>query len=487
MEIVPIQSRAKVSFTHGIQLSINLEEITVNHKCLNSGHIFIVRGNVSISLIATSCNSYRTRARGVITSKQVFQTFHFVLIKSKAVNFQTMTHEIGFIHVKCTCKNININRSRNINRNNGVQTFSRSIHRNTSSVIFLRNELHLAINLAELLNQGLARSFISNGRNSYFLKLIVLYQLIQQILLHNKSIQFSRLINLVDDVLYKSRQISFTHESSFQSFTVDSYLVLNTRIHSMVSSVNLSGVAAKFSFHNFIIGSTVSREVRGRFLHHYINFLNSSASAQNTLIKNLPRIFKRNVTHNSQANTVNQSITEIVQTRFIRIDKRPCGFNRFSGILNPGSTTKSSITTKYSVNNTNSSRHSLITSLNVFKTIPCKYESGQSRRSSNSGSRNQVTIFRTSNTNTRPRTTSKFIRYRSLLIVSCHSSKNCLRDTTKSLTNCISISANINMNKKNVSNYSKTFIVITKWTRQIYHLTFYQTFSSQRPVQLHQW
>ena len=132
----------------------------------------------------------------------------------------------------------------------------------------------------------------------------------------------------------------------------------------MVSSVNFSRVATKFSFHDFIISSTVSREVRGCFLHHYINFLNSSASTQNTLIKNLPRVFKRNVTHNSQANTVNQSITEIVQTRLIRIDKRPCGFNRFSSVLNLGSTTKSSITTKYSLNNTNSSRsHSLITYL----------------------------------------------------------------------------------------------------------------------------
>ena len=312
VEVVPIQSRAKVSFAHGVQLSINLEEITVNHKCLNSGHILIVRGNVSIGLIATSCNSDSTRARGVITSKQMFQTFHFILVKSKAINFKTMTHKVCLIHVKCACQNININRSRNVNRNNGVQTFSRSIHRNTSSVIFLRNELHLAINLAELLNQSLTRCFISNSSNSYFLKLIVLYQLIQQVLLHDKSIQFSGLINLVDNVLYKGRQVSFTHESSFQSFTVDSYLILNTRVHSMVSSVNLSRVATKFSFHNFIIGSTVSREVRGCFLHHYINFLNSSASAQNTLIKNLPRVFKRNVTHNGQANTVNQSITEIV-------------------------------------------------------------------------------------------------------------------------------------------------------------------------------
>ena len=312
MEVIPIQSRAKVSFTHGVQLSVNLEEITVNHKRLNSGHIFIVRVNVSIGLIATSSNSDSTRTREIVTSKQVLQTFHFILIKSKAINFQTMPHEIGFIHVKCTCQNINVNRSRNINRNNSVQTFSRSIHRNTSSVIFLRNELHLAINLTELLNQGLTGSFISNSSNSYFLELIVLYQLIQQILLHNKSIQLSRLINLVDDILYKGRQVSFTHESSFQCFTVDSYLVLNTRVHSMVSSVNFGRVATKFSFHNFIISSTVSREVRGCFLHHYINFLNSSASTQNTLIKNLPRVFKRNVTHNGQANTVNQSITEIV-------------------------------------------------------------------------------------------------------------------------------------------------------------------------------
>ena len=312
VEVVPIQSRAEVSFAHGVQLSINLEEVAVNHKCLNSGHIFIVRGNVSIGLITTSCNSDSTRAGGVITSKQVFQTFHFILIKSKTVNFQTMPHKVCLIHVKCACQNININRSRNVNRNNGVQTFSRSIHRNTSSVIFLRNELHLAINLTELLNQGLTGSFISNSSNSYFLELIVLYQLIQQILLHDESIQLSRLINLVDDVLNKGRQVSFTHESSFQSFTINSYLVLNARVHSMISSVNLSRVATKFSFHNFIISSAVSREVGGCFLHHYINFLNSSASTQNTLIKNLPRIFKRNVTHNGQANTVNQSITEIV-------------------------------------------------------------------------------------------------------------------------------------------------------------------------------
>ena len=267
---------------------------------------------MSIGLIATSCNSDSTRTRGVITSKQMFQTFHFIPVKSKAINFKTMTHKVCLIHVKCACQNINVNRSRNINRNNGVQTFSRSIHRNTSSIIFLRNELHLAVNLAELLNQSLTGSFISNSINSHFLELIVLYQLIQQVLLHDKSIQFSGLINLVDNVLYKGRQVSFTHESSFQSFTVDSYLILNTRVHSMVSSVNLGRVATKFSFHNFIVSSAVSREVRGCFLHHYINFLNSSASTQNTLIKNLPRVFKRNVTHNGQANTVNQSITEIV-------------------------------------------------------------------------------------------------------------------------------------------------------------------------------
>ena len=269
-----------------------------------------------------------------------------------------MTHKVCLIHVKCTCQNINVNRSRNINRNNGVQTFSRSIHRNTGSVIFLRDELHLAINLAELLNQSLAGSFISNSSNSYLLELIVLDQLIQQILLHDESIQFSRLINLVNDVLYKRGQICFTHESSFQSFTVDSDLVLNTRVHSMISSVNLGRVTTKFSLHNFIIGSTVSGKIRSSFLHHHVDFLNGSTSTQNTLIKNLPRIFKGNIAHDGQTNTVNQSVTEIVQTWFIRIDKRPCGFNGFSSVLNLGSATKSSITTKYSLNNTNSSRSS---------------------------------------------------------------------------------------------------------------------------------
>nr|DAL57180.1 MAG TPA_asm: hypothetical protein [Caudoviricetes sp.] len=362
VEIIPIQSTAQVILTHGVQLSVHLEEITVNHDSLNSGQVGIVRSNMGIGAITTNGNGNTASARGVVTSEQVLQALNLILAHGKAINFQTMTHKVGLIHVKGASQNVNVNRSRNVNRDNSIQPVRRCIHRNTSSIIILGDELHLAINALQGLHQLLTTSFVSHGINGNLLNLVILNQIVNQILFHNESIQLSGLINLVDNVLHESVKVRFIQKSSFQRLTVDSNLILNAAIHGMIGSKHLCRVTTKFSLHNLIVSSPVSRKIGSSLLHQDVNFLNSCTLRQNTLIEHLPGVLKGNIAHNGQADTVNQRITEIVQTRLIGIQKCPCALNGFSGILNFRSTTKSGFTSENSLENTNSSRcsHNLI-------------------------------------------------------------------------------------------------------------------------------
>nr|DAG42446.1 MAG TPA: hypothetical protein [Caudoviricetes sp.] len=362
MEIVPIQSAAQVILTHCVQLSVHLEEITVNHDGLNSSQVSIVRGNMGIGAITTNRNGNSASTRGVVTSQQMLKALNLILTHGKTINFQTVTNKVGLVHIKGTSQNVNVNGSGNINRDNGIQPVGRSIHGNTSGVVVLGDELHLTVNALQRLNQLLTTSFIGHGRNSNFLNLVILNQIVNQILFHNESIQLGGLINLVNDVLHKSIQVRFIQESGFQRLTVDSHLVLNAAIHGMISSKHLCRVATKLSLHNLIISSTVSRKIGSCFLHQDVNFLNSSTLRQNTLIEHLPGVLKGNIAHNGQADTVNQSVTEIVQARLIGIQERPRTLNGFSGILNFRSAAESGFTSKNSLKNTNSSRcsHNLI-------------------------------------------------------------------------------------------------------------------------------
>nr|DAJ53593.1 MAG TPA: hypothetical protein [Caudoviricetes sp.] len=362
MEIVPIQSATQVILTHGVQLSVHLEEITVNHDSLNSSQVSIVRSNMGIGAIAANCNGNSACARGVVTSQQVFQTLNLILTHGKAINFQTVANKVGLIHVKGTSQNIHIHGSGNVNGDNSIQPVRRSIHGNSGGIIVLRDELHLTVNTLQRLNQLLTTSLISHGGNSNLLNLVILNQIVNQILFHNESIQLSGLINLVNNVLHKSIQVRFIQESGFQRFTVHSNLILNAAIHSMISSKHLCGVTTKLSLHNLVIGSTVSRKIRSCLLHQDVNFLNSSTLRQNTLIEHLPRVFKGNIPHNGQADTVNQSVTEVVQARLIGIQERPRTLNGFSGILNFRSAAESGFGTKNRLKDTNSSRssHNLI-------------------------------------------------------------------------------------------------------------------------------